>query len=224
MEWKNIYRVPEHAGSFGGIDAVHRSLKGKGTFYPQELQKVSDSGFYPVENVIKTRKRNGKSEYLVKFQGYPEKFNAWLVTVPSFLFPENKISHFMTQLPLRVTLNNGEWEVGLVDLIYPHTWYNIRNDNNIFGSHVDNGELLVRRVPLGFEPGEYKKSVESPYIADPTASFPVMYAYCNLIEPQIIGHIQAPLLKIIKVEGKDGKVANAQDTRRTCYSTTLPND
>ncbi|GFW01826.1 uncharacterized transposon-derived protein F54H12.3 [Trichonephila clavipes] len=29
MEWKNIYRVPEHAGSFGGIDAVHRSLKGK---------------------------------------------------------------------------------------------------------------------------------------------------------------------------------------------------
>ncbi|GFV34696.1 uncharacterized protein TNCV_573361 [Trichonephila clavipes] len=172
----------------------------------------------------------------------------------------------MTQLPLPVTLNNGEWEVGLVDLIYPHTWYNIRNDNNIFGFDVGNGELLVRRVPpgcyetvpdilkgmhlelhqnkiefiyhsvtkkvkiklgdqarvvlykglaelLGFEPGEYKKSVESPYIADPTASFPIMYAYCDLVEPQIVGHTQAPLLKIIKVEGKDGEVVNAHYTR-----------
>ncbi|GFW27898.1 uncharacterized protein TNCV_767781 [Trichonephila clavipes] len=172
----------------------------------------------------------------------------------------------MTQLPLPVTLNNGEWEVGLVDLIYPHTWYNIRNDNNIFGFDVGNGELLVRRVPpgcyetvpdilkgmhlelhqnkiefichsvtkkvkiklgdqarvvlykglaelLGFEPGEYKKSVESPYIADPTASFPIMYAYCDLVEPQIVGHTQAPLLKIIKVEGKDREVVNAHYTR-----------
>ncbi|GFX76884.1 putative uncharacterized transposon-derived protein F54H12.3 [Trichonephila clavipes] len=47
----------------------------QGTFYPQELQKVSDSGFYPVEKVIRTRKRNGKSEYLVKFQGYCGIFN-----------------------------------------------------------------------------------------------------------------------------------------------------
>ncbi|GFY13351.1 uncharacterized protein TNCV_2336151 [Trichonephila clavipes] len=151
----------------------------------------------------------------------------------------------MTQLPLPVTLNNGEWEVGLVDLIYPHTWYNIRNDNNIFGFDVGNGELLVRRVP----PGCYetvpdilkgmhlelhqnkiefiyhsvtkkvlnlvniKKSVESPYIADPTASFPIIYAYCDLVEPQIVGHTQAPLLKIIKVEGKDGEVVNAHYTR-----------
>ncbi|GFW96212.1 uncharacterized protein TNCV_571831 [Trichonephila clavipes] len=194
-------------------------------------------------------------------------FYITLVSDSSKLFsPENKIFHFMTQLPLPVTLNNGEWEVGLVDLIYPHTWYNIRNDNNIFGFDVGNGELLVRRVPpgcyetvpdilkgmhlelhqnkiefiyhsvtkkvkiklgdqagvvlykglaelLGFEPGEYKKSVKSPYIADPTASFPIMYAYCDLVEPQIVGYTQAPLLKIIKVEGKDGEVVNAHYTR-----------
>ncbi|GFT51061.1 uncharacterized protein TNCV_4490411 [Trichonephila clavipes] len=64
---------------------------------------------------------------------------------------------------------------------------------------------------LGFEPGEYKKSMESSYIDDPTASFPIMYAYCDPVEPQIVGHIQAPLLKIIKVEGKyeEKKVVNA---------------
>ncbi|GFW90504.1 uncharacterized transposon-derived protein F54H12.3 [Trichonephila clavipes] len=45
----------------------------KGTSYEAELQKVVDSGFYPVENVIKQRKRRGISEYFVKFLGYPLK-------------------------------------------------------------------------------------------------------------------------------------------------------
>ncbi|GFS94582.1 uncharacterized protein TNCV_2015691 [Trichonephila clavipes] len=57
---------------------------------------------------------------------------------------------------------------------------------------------------LGFEPGEIKGKVESPYIADPNASFPLIHVYCDLVEPQIVGDIQAPLLKIVKVEGKDG--------------------
>lgn len=50
----------------------------KGTFYKQELQKITDSGYYPVDKVLKTRKRRGKTEYFVQFQGYPEKFNAWV--------------------------------------------------------------------------------------------------------------------------------------------------
>ncbi|GFX51421.1 putative uncharacterized transposon-derived protein F54H12.3 [Trichonephila clavipes] len=39
----------------------------KGTYYEAELQKVVDSVFYPVENVIKQRKRGGITEYFVKF-------------------------------------------------------------------------------------------------------------------------------------------------------------
>ncbi|GFY77352.1 uncharacterized protein TNIN_5261 [Trichonephila inaurata madagascariensis] len=66
---------------------------------------------------------------------------------------------------------------------------------------------------LGFEPGEIKGKVESPYIADPNASFPLIYVYCDLIEPQIVGDVQAPLLKIVKVEGKDGEVVNEHYTR-----------
>ncbi|GFU86866.1 chromo domain-containing protein [Trichonephila clavipes] len=45
----------------------------KVTYYEAELQKVVDSGFYPVENVIKQRKRRGITEYFVKFLGYPLK-------------------------------------------------------------------------------------------------------------------------------------------------------
>lgn len=50
----------------------------EGTFYNEELQKITDSGYYPVEKVLKTRTRNGKIEYFAKFQGYPEKFNSWV--------------------------------------------------------------------------------------------------------------------------------------------------
>ena len=53
----------------------------QGTFYAQELQKVSDSGYYPVEKILRTRKKKGKTEYFVKFEGYPEKFNAWVQDV-----------------------------------------------------------------------------------------------------------------------------------------------
>ncbi|GFS53074.1 chromo domain-containing protein [Trichonephila clavipes] len=41
----------------------------KGTYYEAELQKVVDSGFYPVENVIKLRKRRGITEYVTNLYG-----------------------------------------------------------------------------------------------------------------------------------------------------------
>lgn len=181
-------------------------------------------------------------------------------------FPENKISQFTTQLPSAIQLNQGAWEVGLADIIYPHTWYNIREDNNLFGFDLGDGELQGRRVPvgcyetvqdllkamtltshknkikfsyhtvtkrvtiktedkckvilhegiselLGFYPGEYSETVQSPFVADPNASFPVIYVYCDLVEPQIVGDVQAPLLKVVKVEGKDGEMINASYTR-----------
>ncbi|GFX28822.1 retrovirus-related Pol polyprotein from transposon opus [Trichonephila clavipes] len=51
---------------------------------------------------------------------------------------------------------------------------------------------------LGFEPGEIKGNVDSPYIADPNAAIPLIYVYCDVVEPQIVGDVQAPLLKIVK--------------------------
>ncbi|GFX09157.1 uncharacterized transposon-derived protein F54H12.3 [Trichonephila clavipes] len=50
----------------------------RGTFYEQELQKLMHSGYYPIEKILKTREKNGKKEYFVKFLGYPEKFNIWV--------------------------------------------------------------------------------------------------------------------------------------------------
>ena len=48
-------------------------------FYEPELQLIiKEDNVYDVEKVIKTRRRNGKIEYYVKWKGYPDKFNSWI--------------------------------------------------------------------------------------------------------------------------------------------------
>ncbi|GFY40917.1 uncharacterized protein F54H12.2 [Trichonephila inaurata madagascariensis] len=77
------------------------------------------------------------------------------VTLPSDssmnFFPENKISHFKTQLPSPVYLN-GEWEVGLSKIIYPHSWLNVNETNNCFLSKVGDGNIsstVKRTIDVG---------------------------------------------------------------------------
>ena len=52
----------------------------KGLFYTEELQRVRihPDHTYRVESIIKTRRRNKKTEYYVKWFGFPEKFNSWI--------------------------------------------------------------------------------------------------------------------------------------------------
>ena len=50
-----------------------------GIFYEQELQKVKITDeVYIIEKVLKTKKVKGKTEYLVKWRGFPDKFNSWV--------------------------------------------------------------------------------------------------------------------------------------------------
>ncbi|GFU51754.1 uncharacterized protein TNCV_1202901 [Trichonephila clavipes] len=66
-------------------------------------------------------------------------------------FPEIKISHFKTQLPSPVCLN-GEWEVGLSETIYPHSWLNLNETNNYFLYKVGDGNIsstVKRTIDVG---------------------------------------------------------------------------
>ena len=58
-----------------------RDLEGErveGIFYESELQKVlNEDNVFKVESIIKTRTRNKQKEVLVKWFGYPDKFNSW---------------------------------------------------------------------------------------------------------------------------------------------------
>lgn len=51
----------------------------EGSFYDQELQKVADKDVYKIERILSTRKRKKKKEYLVKWAGYPDSFNSWIL-------------------------------------------------------------------------------------------------------------------------------------------------
>lgn len=186
-------------------------------------------------------------------------------------FPENKISHFITRLPIPIELK-GEWEVGMVELVYPHTWYNINQQNNLFGYELDAKLRVGRRLPpgcyetvpdilkamyvkehedriftsynavtkrvqikvtnakvilkdglaqiLGFEPMEITSTdvsiesvVESPFVADPSAHYHVLMIYTDIIESQVIGDVLAPLLRVVRVRGRDGEMISEQYDR-----------
>ena len=49
-----------------------------GTYYQNELQKVNISNKYLIEKILAQKKVGRKVQYLVKFQGYPDKFNEWV--------------------------------------------------------------------------------------------------------------------------------------------------
>ncbi|GFW60385.1 uncharacterized transposon-derived protein F54H12.3 [Trichonephila clavipes] len=156
----------------------------KGTYYEAELQKVVDSGFYPVENVIKQRKRGGITEYFVKFLGYPEKFNDWVTDIQK----KNKISHFKTQLPSPVCLK-GEWEVGLSEIIYPHSWLNVNETNNYFLYKAGDGNIsstVKRTIDVGCYETIFLRLLRSNFTPN-------------------CGDTQAPLLRIVRTKGKDGE-------------------
>ena len=63
-----VYKIKDYSGE-----------EIQGIFYEQELQKVHKSDdLYRIEKVIRERKKGGTTEYLVKWLGYPSKFNGWV--------------------------------------------------------------------------------------------------------------------------------------------------
>ena len=75
--------------------------------------------------------------------------------------------------------------------------------------HIKNGYKLIlsgrMSIIFGFGGKEtlITKTTESPYVADmPPIS--TIYLYCDLVESQIVGDVNAQLLKTVPVEGKFG--------------------
>ena len=57
--------------------------------------------------------------------------------------PDNTLAHYITDLPQRISVS-GVWECGLPEIQYPHTWYNVREDDTWF--------YLNERTPVGPTP------------------------------------------------------------------------
>ncbi|GBM40976.1 hypothetical protein AVEN_250302-1 [Araneus ventricosus] len=194
---------------------------------------------------------------------------SFYITVPSdssqHFFPDNKVSNYVIQLPSPIALQ-GEWEFFLAEIIYPHTWHNVNNTNNLFGFDLGDEKFISRRISpgcyetvpdilremnlnsfrdkiqfmfnsstqkvkikventakvvfekglcdlLGFEPQVIEGTVKSPHFADPHAAFPFLYIYTDIESSQIVGNVQAPLLRILTVGGNDGEIINVHYDR-----------
>lgn len=191
-------------------------------------------------------------------------------------FEDNKVSKYITRLPKTIELQNGEWEVSLCEMNFPHTWYNVNESNNFIGYIFQGSDTPFRvTIPPGFYPkvedilqaismGEVKdavhfsfnqftkrvgikfkegggnivssiilyegmaellgfkpmkinainnkkgKLVESPNVPDPNAGFRVLMVYTDIIEPQVVGDVFAPLLRIVNVTGSHGDMVHVQ--------------
>ncbi|GFW15664.1 uncharacterized protein TNCV_3581621 [Trichonephila clavipes] len=196
-----FYENPEVPNSFGGVEALHRSVKGK---YSKKDVKhwLSQKNAYTLHKPVRHKFQRNRvfvsdidrqfQADLVDMQSLAE-FNkgykylltcidlfskfAWAVplkdkfgkSVKSGLYiyieiifkerkpkvlqtdAENKISHFKTQLPSPVCLN-GEWEVGLSEIIYPHSWLNVNETNNYFLYKAGDGNIsstVKRTIDVG---------------------------------------------------------------------------
>ena len=83
------------------------------------------------------------------------------VTLPSNssieYFPDNKTSNFVTKLSRTLQLD-GEWEVDLAEIVYPHTWYNIHEGKNSVEIYPpDNLYLVFKTAEFSIQPGYYEK-------------------------------------------------------------------
>ena len=69
--------------------------------------------------------------------------------------PDNTLAHYITDLPQRISVS-GEWECGLAEIQYPHTWYNVREDDTWF--------YLNELTPVGLTPST---KIEAGYYRSP---------------------------------------------------------
>ncbi len=71
------------------------------------------------------------------------------------IHPDNTLTEYKVRLPQPLTLQ-GEWEVALVEITYPHRWYNVPDDTDIFYKLPEDSDWRRRTIP----PGYYDKPSE----------------------------------------------------------------
>ena len=89
-------------------------------------------------------------------------------------YPDNKLSSYTTKLHTPLNLS-GEWEVSLVECIYPRTWYNISGDTcKVYYKGKHEPQLEIVKIPPG-----YYETVEE-----------ILYEFRKTLPPHILEHVQ----------------------------------
>ena len=70
----------------------------------------------------------------------------------SSYFPGNVVSDYTTKLPKEINLE-GDWEVGLAEISYPHNWYTVPILQNDYFISYQNEDIILR---IHADPSYYK--------------------------------------------------------------------
>ena len=73
-------------------------------------------------------------------------------------FPDNKAGHYRVRLPQRIRLSGDDWMVGLVQLDYVNTVFNITKEDRFYYDLNENGETFYRTGLL--YPGSWLKMTD----------------------------------------------------------------
>jgi hypothetical protein len=77
-------------------------------------------------------------------------------------FPENTLTHYITKLDTPIILDSlHDWEVGLAEFQYPHTWFNINEYNNVFSVYIptsDEPDPKTGKIPMEWKRCIIKKN------------------------------------------------------------------
>jgi hypothetical protein len=65
------------------------------------------------------------------------------------VFPDNKTTEYRVKLPQPIDLD-GNWEVGLYSISYPHTWYTLRDINADTHFYCDDGGGFYNTVKMDY--------------------------------------------------------------------------
>jgi hypothetical protein len=71
-------------------------------------------------------------------------------------FPDNTLTHYHTKLPQDINLN-GNWEAGLVEIQYPHMWYNVREEEAWFRIKTHSDGMLYK---VALKTGYYESAAK----------------------------------------------------------------
>ena len=76
-----IFTVTKYRGKRGCVIEADDGEEIKGVFYPEEVQKVlkSQTDTYPIEKVLKYRGKGNRKEAYVRWKGYSDKFDQWIL-------------------------------------------------------------------------------------------------------------------------------------------------
>jgi len=80
------------------------------------------------------------------------------LTLPSNTESGSTASNFHVRLPNRIKLE-GDWEVGLAEIIYPFSWYNLRNEHCKITAGISNSNMDWSRSIGGYIPSNFYEDV-----------------------------------------------------------------